>query len=89
MGRPVLLPTPPFSVGRELAFAPLHYPLKAVCGIDPDDLLARAPAFVAVHGIAAHLEAWRWKVPWRWMCGQVPRLTKEDIRRIVGSLHLD
>lgn len=83
MGRPVLLPTPPFSVGRELAFAPLLYPLKAVCGIDPDDLLARAPAFVAVHGIAAHLEAWRW------MCGQVPRLTKEDIRRIVGSLHLD
>lgn len=26
MGGPVLLPTPPFSVGRELAFDPLHYP---------------------------------------------------------------
>ncbi|MDR2332216.1 MAG: ornithine carbamoyltransferase [Burkholderiaceae bacterium] len=26
MGNPVLLPTPPFSIGRELAFDPLHYP---------------------------------------------------------------
>jgi ornithine carbamoyltransferase len=26
MGHPVLLPTPPFSVGRELAFDPTHYP---------------------------------------------------------------
>ena len=25
MGRPKLLPTPPFSIGRELAFDPLHY----------------------------------------------------------------
>jgi ornithine carbamoyltransferase len=26
MGQPKLLPTPPFTIGRELAFDPLHYP---------------------------------------------------------------
>jgi ornithine carbamoyltransferase len=26
MGHPRLLPTPPFSIGRELAFDPLDYP---------------------------------------------------------------
>ena len=26
MGQPKLLPTPPFAIGRELAFDPLHYP---------------------------------------------------------------
>jgi ornithine carbamoyltransferase len=25
MGQPKLLPTPPFTIGRELAFDPLHY----------------------------------------------------------------
>jgi ornithine carbamoyltransferase len=32
MGNPVLLPTPPFSIGRELAFDPLLYPRFAGYG---------------------------------------------------------
>lgn len=51
MGKPVLLPTPPFSIGRELAFDPLHY--QHFAGYKQKELLLPVQKAILRYALAA------------------------------------